>query len=116
MENKLFCIYSKKFKARTGAQWRIIQVREEDERDDMPSLFVLCTKKNPQQFLYMEKSFFEFARGLEETKPPTKDCLFKVSIFEHIRLHKHIQMVRTQVPTTYEVHTKYNNLQLYIVV
>lgn len=87
MENKLFCIYSKKFKARTGSQWRIIQVREEDERDDMPSLFVLCTKKNPQQFLYMEKSFFEFARGLEETKPPTKECLFKVSMFEHILLH-----------------------------
>lgn len=45
MQSKLFWIYSKRFIARTGAQWRIIQVREEDERDDMPSLFVLCTKK-----------------------------------------------------------------------
>lgn len=82
MQSKLFWIYSKRFIARTGAQWRIIQVREEDERDDMPSLFVLCTKKKnkpPQQFLYMEKSLFEFARGLKESKPPTKECLFKVS-------------------------------------
>lgn len=33
-------------------------------------------------------------------------------LFEHILLHKHIQMVRTQVLTTYEVLTKYKNLQL----
>lgn len=78
MQSGLYCIYSKKFQARTGAQWRIVQVRDDDERDDMPSLFVLCTKKRPQQFLYMEKSFFECARGLEEKIPPTKKCLFKL--------------------------------------
>lgn len=72
-------MYSKKFQAQTGAQWRIIQLRDEEERDDMPSLFVLCTKKRPQQFLYMEKSLFDCARGLEENLPPTKECLFKVS-------------------------------------
>lgn len=78
MQSGLYCIYAKKFQSRTGAQWRIIQVREDSERDDMSSLFVLCTKKRPQQFLYMEKSFFECARGLEEKIPPTKKCLFKL--------------------------------------
>lgn len=79
MQSKLFWIYSKRFIARTGAQWRIIQVREEDERDDMPSLFVLCTKKKSTAIFVHGKISLEFAKGLEETKPPTKKCLFQVS-------------------------------------
>lgn len=98
MQSGLYCIYAKKFQSRTGAQWRIIQVREDSESDYMSSLFVLCTKKRPQQFLYMEKTFFECARGLEENIPPTKECLFKVSYIstlnDFLQFKKKINNVR----------------------
>lgn len=80
MQRKQFCIYNRKFKDRTGAQWRVIQVWGNNEEDDEPSHFVFCTKKQPQKFLYMENSFLEYARGLEDKKRPGRECLFRVSI------------------------------------
>lgn len=40
MTSKLYCYYSKRYKDQTGAQWRIIQVKDEKGREDDPSLFV----------------------------------------------------------------------------
>lgn len=81
MQRKHYCIYNKKFRDRTGAQWRVIQVWENNEGDDEPSHFVFCTKKRPQKFLYMENSFLEYARGLENKHRPGRECLFRVSIW-----------------------------------
>lgn len=39
----------------------------------------------------------------------------KFSWLEHILLHKHIQMILTQVLTTYEVHTKNKNFNCVVV-
>lgn len=80
MTSKLYCDYSKSYKGQTGAQWRIIQVKDEKGREDGPSLFVLCTRKQPRNFLYIENAtLIDFARGLEDSsKPPGTECLFQV--------------------------------------
>lgn len=82
MTSKLYCYYSKRYKDQTGAQWRIIQVKDEKGREDDPSLFVLCTRKRPCDFLYIENAWLiDFARGLEDRgKPPGTGCLFQVSM------------------------------------
>lgn len=80
MTSKLYCDYSKRYKDQTGAQWRIIQVKDEKGREDDPSLFVLCTRKQSRNFLYIENAtLIDFARGLEDSsKPPGTECLFQV--------------------------------------
>lgn len=80
MTSKLYCDYSKSYKGQTGAQWRIIQVKDERGREDDPSLFVLCTRKKPRNFLYIENAtLIDFARGLEDSsKPPGTECFIKV--------------------------------------
>lgn len=80
MTSKLYCEYSKSYKGQTRAQWRIIQVKDEKGREDDPSLFVLCTRKQPRNFLYIENAtLIDSARGLEDSsKPPGTECLFQV--------------------------------------
>lgn len=82
MTSKLYCDYDKKYKGQTGAQWRIIQVKDANGREGDPSLFVLCTRKQPRNFLYIENAWLiDFARGLgDSSNPPGRECLFQVSM------------------------------------
>lgn len=79
MKSSRFCKYSTKFYGQAGAQWKVIQIKEPNGREDDPSLFVLCTKKQPQKFLYIASSFLGCAKGLEESKAVDKECLFKLA-------------------------------------
>lgn len=90
MTTTLYCDYSKKYKGQTGAQWRVIQVKDTKGREDDPSLFVLCTRKQPRNFLNIEDAILiDFARGLEDKpKPPETECLFQVSMPESIATSK----------------------------
>lgn len=82
MTSKLYCDYDKKYKGQTGAQWRIIQVKDANGREGEPSLFVLCTRKQPRNLLYIENAWLiDFARGLgDSSNPPGRECLFQVSM------------------------------------
>lgn len=79
MTSKLYCDYNKSYKGQIGAQWRIIQVKHAKGREEDPSLFVLCTKKHPHNFLYIENALLiNFARGSEgSSTPPGTECLFQ---------------------------------------
>lgn len=82
MKESSYCKYDKMMYAPTTAQWRILLVHEtngEGKKD--PSRFILCTTKWPGKFLYMDKSFFECAKGLENNSKPNRECLFMVYLF-----------------------------------
>lgn len=64
------------FHGQTGALWRVIQVKITNAREDDPSVFVFCTKKQPQRFLYLADSIVGCAKGLEDAKSPNEECLF----------------------------------------
>lgn len=80
MTSTLYCDYDKSYKGQTGAQWRIIQVKDANGREGDPSLFVLCTRKQPRNFLYIENAWLiDFARGLgDSSNPPGRECLFQL--------------------------------------
>lgn len=90
MTTTLYCDYSKNYKGQTGAQWRVIQVKDTKGREDDPSLFVLCTRKQPRNFLYIQAAvLIDFARGLgDKREPPGTECLFQVSMAESIATSK----------------------------
>lgn len=80
LSERSYCLYSTRYKNQIGAQWRVIHVQETGTEDNNTSVFVFCTRKQPRNFLYLEKSLMDFARGLEDTKHTNKACLFKVTI------------------------------------
>lgn len=82
MKENSYCKYEKMLYAQEKAQWRILLVREaKEEEKEAPSCFILCTRKWPEKFIYMGKSFFECAKGLENNSQPNRDCLFMVCLF-----------------------------------
>lgn len=82
MKENSYCKYEKMLYAQEKAQWRILLVREaKGEEKEAPSCFILCTRKWPEKFIYMEKSFFECAKGLENNSKPNRDSLFMVCLF-----------------------------------
>lgn len=79
MKENSYCKYEKMLYAPEKAQWRILLVREaKGKGKEAPSRFILCTKQWPEKFIYMENSFFECAKGLENNSKPNKECLFVV--------------------------------------
>lgn len=80
MKTSRYCKYSRAFHGQTGALWRVRQVKITNAREDDPSVFVFCTKKQPQRFLYLADSIVGCAKGLEDAKSPNEECLFHVSL------------------------------------
>lgn len=82
MKENSYCKYEKMLYAPEKAQWRILLVREAKGEEKMaPYRFILCTKQWPEKFIYMENSFFECAKGLENNSKPNQECLFMVYLF-----------------------------------
>lgn len=81
-ENK-GCMYAKKLPdPETAAQWKILQVNNEE---DEISSFAFCAKQWPGKFLYLDNSCLEtacrligFADGQRDKEKQTSKCLFKV--------------------------------------
>lgn len=79
MKENSYCKYKKMFYVPTNAQWRVILVKNDDRVEQSQSLYVLCTKKWPEKLLYMDRSFFECAKGLQKRPRHSKDCLFTLT-------------------------------------
>lgn len=90
MKENSYCKYQKMFYVPTNAQWRVILVTNNDRVDHSQSLYVLCTKKWPEKILYMERSFFECAKGLQKRLRYSKDCMFTVRQLLYIIVYHNI--------------------------
>lgn len=73
LKENSYCKYRKSVKDLDTAKWRVILVQAQ-------SCFIICTKKWPEKFLIMEKSFYECVRGLETNTKPSAECLFTVRL------------------------------------
>lgn len=80
MKENSYCKYSKSVKDPDTAKWRVILVQSTKEKDETQSCFIICTRKWPEKFLIMEKSFYECVRGLETNTKPSAECLFTVCL------------------------------------
>lgn len=80
MKENSYCKYSTSVKEQDTAKWRVILVQDTEEKEGSPSCFMLCTKKWPEKFVFMEKTFFESARGLGINSKPGVECLFTVCL------------------------------------
>lgn len=80
MKENSYCKYRKSVKDPDTAKWRVILIQSTEEKDETRSCFIICTRKWPEKFLIMEKSYFECVRGLETNTKPSAECLFTVRL------------------------------------
>lgn len=80
MKENSYCKYSKSVKEQDTAKWRVILVQDTDEKEGTHACFILCTKKWPEKFVFIEKTFFESARGLGLNSKPGVECFFTVCL------------------------------------
>lgn len=115
MTSTLYCDYDKSYKGQTGAQWRIIQVKDATGKEGCPSLFVLCTRKQPRNFLYIENAWLvDFARGLEDsTKPPGTECLFRVSMLILLLIKEKNYISSRQIKLKYQFFVNKHNIFIF---
>lgn len=78
MKENNYCKYKNMFYVPDNAHWRVILVYEMAgvHQPQFEFRCILCTKKWPDRFLYIEKSYFECAKGLERNSKLSIDCLF----------------------------------------
>lgn len=80
MKENGLCKYDKMSCVPETAMWRILLVCDTDKKKENPSCFIMCTKKWPEKFIFIEKSFFECVKGLENNSKPSQECLFTVRL------------------------------------
>lgn len=87
MKENNYCKYKNMFYVPDNAHWRVILVYDMAgvHQPQFEFRCILSTQKWPDKFLYIEKSYFECAKGLEKKSKLSVDCLFTVrSLFFYL--------------------------------
>lgn len=77
MKENGLCKYDKMSCVPETAMWRILLVCDTDKKKENPSCFIMCTKKWPEKFIFIEKSFFECVKGLENNSKPVRNVYLR---------------------------------------
>lgn len=80
LKDNRYCKFSNMTLVPNCARWRVILVYETDDKEDLPSRFIFCTKQWPDRFLYLDSTYLKSAKGLPTDREASKECLFMVRL------------------------------------